>query len=974
MSLPSGFDWSGGAQRFGDTVYEPYWYQPSGEGDTGGGLDFITAYDLNTGRYHNIAVNPGRTPGGVGVADVSRFRNLKNLAPAPTPAPPPPAPAPAPLPYADLQNQIADYWNKAGIGYDIKGTNRAAELAEILYRNQIQNLSDLGKFSVKQTPYEESGYSYSGEGDPGTFYTTTRNKAQLSRDGQLLGRLPGVGKGESQTLDFLPEQAANRFTLASSSAGTRGGVNYDLIIDDNGNIQGLVPQWEASDNFAGLLPVLGLLAAPFTGGLSAALGGGVATLGSTIAANALIQGGLGGLGSLASGGDFLEGALKGGVTGAFTAGIGSVVNPLASSIGADVLNATDSKFLSDIVSGAVKGVPGALMSGDASNLLTGAVTGAVGSQIGDELGLTPQQSQVATNIASKLLQGGDLSLSDIVKIGTSFAPGPAMPGTTGNEITEGFFAPGGEGYYEGTTIPDSDVLPPDQGIASLLPGTQNTPYVSTGNEGEGSDEEFYRRLSADTLLETGQDTLLDTLLETGQDTLPSGAVATRAQAAEAENLDAVLASLAPTPEPLPRGSDDIDSQLNEWVQQFVPTAPAGSARRDSSFGGNRRREFVEPVSSAEEEAQAETPGQTGYMPDFARAPVGPVQPENVYEEINRLMAQYANEGYGSNDADMGYGGGDSSFSEQLTAALTPAPSPALISSDESVVTAPVVTEPVQDTLLDTLLGTGQDTLLGTGQDTLVGTGQEDTLLDTLLGTGQDTLDTLLETILGTGEDTLIGTGEDTLVGTDQNSESLFSEFDNPLLTDDAYEDIENLLIRYSDAGGPPSTNMEPGELNKFLEANIDDPDTIDKIMQDYYPELYSTTPDQRITVTGEREGVTVPDVLTEVPDRTPGSPTDTTPQPPVLDDDRTVAPTPAPSPAPTPGPSPSPSPAPRPAPRPSVAPTPRSSEAQLTRYDPVLAQVDPYDLDRLFSIGRQGGMTIEDLLKIISGETTRRRS
>jgi hypothetical protein len=39
----------------------------------------------------------------------------------------------------------------------------------------------------------------------------------------------------------------------------------------------------------------------------------------------------------------------------------------------------------------------------------------------------------------------------------------------------------------------------------------------------------------------------------------------------------------------------------------------------------------------------------------------------------------------------------------------------------------------------------------------------------------------------------------------------------------------------------------------------------------------------------------------------------------------------------------------------------------LTRYDPVLAQVDPYDLDRLFSIGRQGGMTIEDLLKLLRG-------
>jgi hypothetical protein len=146
-------------------------------------------------------------------------------------------------------------------------------------------------------------------------------------------------------------------------------------------------------------------------------------------------------------------ALRGGDIGdvlksAAAAGLPQVVNeivaPFANTIGADVLNATDSKFLSDVVSGAVKGVPGALMSGDASNLLTGAVTGAVGSQVGDQLGLTPQQSQVATNIASKLLQGGDLSPSDIFRIGTSFGgktPTAFETAVGGGAETSGFFDP-----------------------------------------------------------------------------------------------------------------------------------------------------------------------------------------------------------------------------------------------------------------------------------------------------------------------------------------------------------------------------------------------------------------------------------------------------------------------------------------------------------------------------------------------------
>jgi hypothetical protein len=49
-------------------------------------------------------------------------------------------------------------------------------------------------------------------------------------------------------------------------------------------------------------------------------------------------------------------------------------------------------------------------------------------------------------------------------------------------------------------------------------------------------------------------------------------------------------------------------------------------------------------------------------------------------------------------------------------------------------------------------------------------------------------------------------------------------------------------------------------------------------------------------------------------------------------------------------------------------------QSQMTRLDPVIAQVDPYDLDRLFSLGQQDDTTIEDLFKIIGGNKSRRRS
>jgi hypothetical protein len=361
-------------------------------------------------------------------------------------------PMPWVKPPAPFRSDIESHWKNLGINPDIKGTNRLDELVTILQNNSI---SDLSKLKIQATPYEqEIHYAGNEENLPSTEIHKGVHGKLLYGD-QSFGRLPGIGKDEVIPREFLGSPRKNVYTLASSSAGKRGGVDYNAYTDDEGNIKAIVPEWVGSDSgWSAFLPVLGLLAAPFTGGLSTALGGGLA---GTIGANALIQGGIAGL----AGQDPLQAAIRGGVT----AGIGSLVNPIASSIGADVFNATDSKFLSDIVSGAVKGVPGALMSGDASNLLTGAVTGAVGSQVGEQLGLTPQQGQAVTSVASKLLQGGDLSPADFMRIGTSFAPGSAMPGTTGNEITEGFFEPGGEGFMPTEYLDDAEV---DREMQSLL--------------------------------------------------------------------------------------------------------------------------------------------------------------------------------------------------------------------------------------------------------------------------------------------------------------------------------------------------------------------------------------------------------------------------------------------------------------------------------------------------------------------------
>lgn len=79
-----------------------------------------------------------------------------------------------------------------------------------------------------------------------------------------------------------------------------------------------------------------------------------------------------------------------------------------------------------------------------------------------------------------------------------------------------------------------------------------------------------------------------------------------------------------------------------------------------------------------------------------------------------------------------------------------------------------------------------------------------------------------------------------------------------LPTDEDYEELESILLRYpeqQERAAELKTSMSPQEMARFLEANIDDPGTIDTLMQEYFPELYR----QSIDVTGTRETTPTPD-------------------------------------------------------------------------------------------------------------------
>jgi hypothetical protein len=395
---------------------------------------------------------------------------------APAPVIPPPA-APAPINWQPLAQQISEQWQGFGINPEIKGINRANELAQILSNYGI---SDLSKIGVKQTPYEEMRGQNIG-GDSGEYIEELYkgNRGQLTYGDQTFGRLGGFGSSGGQEFaapqEFLTEAGDGRYNLAYSAAG-KGWTDYDVVLKQDGTPV-IVPKWgSSSDIDPGLVQVLGVMAMPFTGGLSAALGGGLA---GTIGANALISGGLGGLSSAAQGGSFGSGFGKGALAG----GIGAFATPYLNEFANTASQAVGGDMLGKIASGAVQGAGrsaiGAAISGNSIGdaLLSGAVGGATSagtdllvkgtnSTLGEYLKDVPAPVRNAvTSAATAGLLGKDPGKAVInALIGNlmkevSPTGGKKLADVTGAGAIEGFFDKEGEGYYEGTIIPDWDVLP-----------------------------------------------------------------------------------------------------------------------------------------------------------------------------------------------------------------------------------------------------------------------------------------------------------------------------------------------------------------------------------------------------------------------------------------------------------------------------------------------------------------------------------
>lgn len=275
-----------------------------------------------------------------------------------------------------------------------------------------------------------------------------------------------VNYSESTLFQFTPEakEAIDNLKAANYGFYRRPGEGHYGVLTPQGFQEIYIPP-ERKSTFRklvkGALSIAPIFAAPLTGGLAGSLGGGLA---GTIGANALVSGGIGAL----AGQDPLKSALTGGLT----AGIGSLVSPFASSIGADVLSSTGSQALADIASGAVKGaaggLPSALISGNASNLLTGALTGGVGGATKNLFSDLPEsvRAPVTAAVTSGLLGKDPTEAAIRGFAGNLMKSGPTMPGAgISEDIQEGFFEPGGPGFMPTEYLDDAEV---QRELTSLL--------------------------------------------------------------------------------------------------------------------------------------------------------------------------------------------------------------------------------------------------------------------------------------------------------------------------------------------------------------------------------------------------------------------------------------------------------------------------------------------------------------------------
>jgi len=154
----------------------------------------------------------------------------------------------------------------------------------------------------------------------------------------------------------------------------------------------------------------------------------------------------------------------------------------------------------------------------------------------------------------------------------------------------------------------------------------------------------------------------------------------------------------------------------------------------------------------------------------------------------------------------------------------------------------------------------------------------------------------------------------------------------------------------------PKTSISPQEMARFLEANIDDPGTIETLMQEYFPELYRQT----IDVTGTKE--TTPRSIRDIGTVTKVSPDEKLEGTEIKEPDLTTGLPPAKVDATKPG---------------TKTTTKPATQTQTTQtmptgggptvHNPVMFQGPEFDIESFFRLAQETQISPEELVQILRG-------
>lgn len=243
-----------------------------------------------------------------------------------------------------LEQQIRQQWGGYA-NWDVAGVNRAKELADLL---SLQGVTSLGDVRLIRNDPVLSHYNLvgAGEGSEGWQEPVYSSRDQFKIGDKTLGFLGDYNLDDtygSKAGEYL--QGDNR---VGWSARGEGNVSYNLQQDPRTGEYFIAPSWGSSSDKEDILKIaqLGLMFVPGIGQtLGAALG--ASGTAATMLGNALVSGTMSELG----GGDFLKGAVTGGIG----AGLGSFASPYLGEFASSVGEALGGGPLGDIAGRAVSG-------------------------------------------------------------------------------------------------------------------------------------------------------------------------------------------------------------------------------------------------------------------------------------------------------------------------------------------------------------------------------------------------------------------------------------------------------------------------------------------------------------------------------------------------------------------------------------------------------------------------------------------